>query len=127
MRTEITLAGALVIVVGAIVEVIGVLYANSVLQHNAYGFAGGILAVLGIIALNQGTRKPRRIGPTAREKSSSTKLRSWFPGCCSNGFYECSQACLLRNHKNKANKAQTKQQAGRGGEVTCKTSLTKST
>ena len=127
MRTEVTLTGALGIVVGAIVEIIGVLYANSVLQHNAYGFTGGILAVLGIIAINQGTRKPRCIGPAAPEKSSSTKLRSWYPGCCSNGFYECRQACVLRNHKNKANKAQTKQQAGRGGEVTCKTSLTKST
>jgi hypothetical protein len=69
MRTGITLSGVTVLVVGAIVEVAGVLYANGILQHNAYGFAGGIFAVLGIIAISQGTRKTRQHGPTVPEKS----------------------------------------------------------
>jgi uncharacterized membrane protein YiaA len=58
MRTAITLTGILILVVGAIVEVIGVFYATSILLHNAYGFAGGILALFGIIAISQGIRNP---------------------------------------------------------------------
>lgn len=69
MRTGITLTGVTVLVVGAIVEVAGVLYGNSILQHNAYGFAGGILAVLGIIAISQGTRKPRQRGSNLPARS----------------------------------------------------------
>jgi hypothetical protein len=72
LRTAIALTGVLVVAVGAVVEVIGALFANSVLGHNAYGFAGGILAVIGIIAISQGTRKPLRRGSTAQEKVVSS-------------------------------------------------------
>ena len=57
------------------VEVAGVLFANSILQHNAYGFAGGILAVLGIIAINQGRRKPRTARAHHARKKAVSNLR----------------------------------------------------
>jgi uncharacterized membrane protein required for colicin V production len=69
LRTAITLTGVFVVVVGAIVEVIGVLFANRVLGHNTYGFAGGILAVLGIMAISQGMRKPPSPGHPIQKKS----------------------------------------------------------
>ena len=54
MRTGIVLAGLLALWVALIVEVVGVYYATDILQHNIYGFGGGILAVLGIIAISVG-------------------------------------------------------------------------
>ena len=58
MRKRVVITGALVLVLGVIVEVGGVCYANGVLQHNVAGFGGGILALVGIIALtrSQSTR-----------------------------------------------------------------------
>ena len=46
------MAGASAVGLAVIVEVVGVLYANGILQHNVYGFAGGILAVLGIVTIS---------------------------------------------------------------------------
>jgi hypothetical protein len=58
MRTGIAITGLVGLGVGALVEVVGVFYANGILSHNVYGFGGGILIVLGIIALGSGrTRK----------------------------------------------------------------------
>jgi hypothetical protein len=58
MKIGITLAGVVVLAVAIIVEVAGVLYANGFLAHNAYGIGGGVLAVLGIIAISVGIRSP---------------------------------------------------------------------
>jgi hypothetical protein len=55
--------------VGAIVEVIGVFYADSILLHNIYGFAGGILALLGIIAISQGMRKAQEPAHVIQKKT----------------------------------------------------------
>jgi len=54
MRTGILLSGLLALWVALIVEVAGVYYATDILQHNIYGFGGGILAVVGIIAISLG-------------------------------------------------------------------------
>jgi len=60
MRMGFKATGIIVVLFGIIVEIIGVFYATDVLQHNAYGWAGGILAVLGIIAINRGMKPPDR-------------------------------------------------------------------
>ena len=60
MGMAIKATGILVVVFSIIVEIIGVFYANDALQHNAYGWAGGILAVLGIIAISRGMKPPKR-------------------------------------------------------------------
>jgi hypothetical protein len=54
MRTRIVQAGVLALVLAIVVEVVGVLYGSGFLQHNLYGFAGGILAVLGTMAVSAG-------------------------------------------------------------------------
>ena len=54
MRTGIILVGALVLAIGIIIEVVGVLYANSFVEHNIYGIGGGVLGVGGIIAISVG-------------------------------------------------------------------------
>ena len=61
MRMAIKATGVMAVIFGIIVEVIGVLYANDALQHNAYGWAGGILAVLGVVALSRGMKAPNRL------------------------------------------------------------------
>jgi len=58
MKMAIKATGITVVAFGIIIEIIGIFYANDALQHNAYGWAGGILAVLGIIAINRGTKPP---------------------------------------------------------------------
>jgi hypothetical protein len=58
MRNGIIWAGASVLALAVVVEVGGVLYASDILQHNVYGFVGGILAVLGIVAISTG-RAPK--------------------------------------------------------------------
>ena len=60
MRTGIVLVGLLALCVASIVEVVGVYYATDILQHNIYGFGGGIIAVLGIIAVGIG-RTPKNV------------------------------------------------------------------
>ena len=60
MRMKFKVTGIIGVLLGIIVEIIGVFYANDALQHNAYGWAGGILAVLGIIAINRGMKPPDR-------------------------------------------------------------------
>jgi len=57
-RFRILLAGVSALGLAVIVEVGGMFYANGFLQHNIFGFSGGILAVLGIIAISVG-RVPR--------------------------------------------------------------------
>ena len=54
----ITTAGIASLAFGAIVEIIGVIYGSDALQHNAYGWAGGILIVLGAFAIQRKTKKP---------------------------------------------------------------------
>ena len=56
MRMATKATGIIAVTFSIIVEIIGVFYANDALQHNAYGWGGGILAVLGIIALSRGTK-----------------------------------------------------------------------
>jgi len=51
-RFRVLMAGASAVGLAVIVEVVGVLYANGILQHNVYGFTGGILAVLGIVTIS---------------------------------------------------------------------------
>ena len=57
MRMEIIAAGIASLAFGAIVEIIGVFYGSDALQHNAYGWAGGILIVLGAFAIQRNTKK----------------------------------------------------------------------
>jgi len=47
MKTAIITTGIASLMFGVIVEIIGVFYGSDALQHNAYGWAGGILIVLG--------------------------------------------------------------------------------
>jgi hypothetical protein len=54
MRTQIMFTGLVGLGLGALVEVAGIFFANDILMHNVYGFAGGILIVLGVIALGSG-------------------------------------------------------------------------
>ena len=58
MRTGIVLAGLLALWVALIIEVVGAYYGTGILQHNIYGFGGGILAVVGIVAIGIG-RTPK--------------------------------------------------------------------
>jgi len=57
MRTAIIASGIASLTFGAIVEIIGVFYGSDALQHNAYGWAGGILIVLGAFAIQRKTQK----------------------------------------------------------------------
>ena len=59
MRTRIILTGALAVVIAVVVEIVGVLYSNGAVQHNIFGWSGGIAAVLGIIALRAGAARTR--------------------------------------------------------------------
>jgi len=59
MRTELVIAGITGLWLGAAVEVAGLIYATDAITHNLYGWAGGFLIVLGLIALGTGrARKP---------------------------------------------------------------------
>jgi putative Ca2+/H+ antiporter (TMEM165/GDT1 family) len=60
VRTGIILGGILGLALAVVVEVVGVFVAADVLQHNVYGFSGGILAVLGIVAISVG-RTPKTL------------------------------------------------------------------
>jgi hypothetical protein len=60
MRTGIVLAGLLALSAALVIEVVAVYYATDILQHNVYGFGGGILAVLGIVAVGIG-RAPKNV------------------------------------------------------------------
>jgi hypothetical protein len=66
MRNGIIWAGASVLALAVAVEIGGVLYASGILQHNVYGFAGGILAVIGIVAISMGR------APGARTEGTRT-------------------------------------------------------
>jgi len=68
----ITTAGIASLAFGAIVEIIGVIYGSDALQHNAYGWAGGILIVLGAFAIQRNTKKSlfKNSGSAAKVRSS---------------------------------------------------------
>jgi len=57
MKTAIIASGIASLTFGVIVEIIGVFYGSDALQHNAYGWAGGILIVLGAFAIQRKTKK----------------------------------------------------------------------
>jgi len=57
MRTAIKAAGIASLAFGVIVEILGVFCGSDALQHNAYGWAGGILIVLGAFAIQRNTKK----------------------------------------------------------------------
>ena len=57
MRTAIIASGIASLAFGAIVEIGGAIYGSDALQHNAYGWAGGILIVLGALAIQRNTKK----------------------------------------------------------------------
>jgi len=57
MRTAIITSGIASLAFGAIVEIGGAIYGSDALQHNAYGWAGGILIVLGALAIQRNTKK----------------------------------------------------------------------
>jgi len=60
VRTNVVIAGIFGLWLGVVVEVIGLFDATDVVTHNLYGWAGGILLVLGFIALGIGRdRKPK--------------------------------------------------------------------
>ena len=72
MRTRVVALGAAALGVAIVVEVAGVLFANGIVEHNVYGFAGGILAVGGIIAISVG-----RVSKAAGFAAPPARLRSW--------------------------------------------------
>ena len=57
MKTAIIASGIASLAFGAIVEIGGAIYGSDALQHNAYGWAGGILIVLGAFAIQRNTKK----------------------------------------------------------------------
>ena len=57
MRTAIITSGIASLAFGAIVEIGGAIYGSDALQHNAYGWPGGILIVLGALAIQRNTKK----------------------------------------------------------------------
>jgi hypothetical protein len=62
MRTGMAITGLVGLGVGALVEVAGIFYANDILSHNVYGFGGGMLIILGIIALGTGRTLKKPVG-----------------------------------------------------------------
>jgi len=57
MRMVIKATGIVSLAFGAMAEIIGVFYGANALQHNAYGWAGGILIVLGAFAIQRSSKK----------------------------------------------------------------------
>jgi len=58
MKLTITITGIVIIAFGIIVEIIGVFNATDALQHNAYGWAGGLVALLGAFIIQRSAKKP---------------------------------------------------------------------
>jgi len=69
MKPVLYLSAVFGLGLGASVEVAGILYADGILMHNVYGFVGGGLIILGIIALGRGRARQNRqeISATSRE------------------------------------------------------------
>jgi len=60
MRTNVVIAGIFGLWLGTVVEIVGLFEATDVVTHNLYGWAGGVLLVLGLVAISIGrTRKTK--------------------------------------------------------------------
>jgi len=58
MKPAIAIAGILIVAFGIIVEIIGVFNATDALQHNAYGWTGGLVVLLGTFIIQRSAKKP---------------------------------------------------------------------
>ena len=61
MRTNVVIAGVFGVWLGVVVEVVGLFDATDVVTHNLYGWAGGILLVLGFVALSIGRTRTSKV------------------------------------------------------------------
>jgi len=61
VRTNVVIAGVFGLWLGAVVEVVGLFDATDVVTHNLYGWAGGILLVLGFVALSIGRTQKTKL------------------------------------------------------------------
>jgi len=62
VRTNVVIAGVFGLWLGTVVEVAGLFRATDVVTHNLYGWAGGILLVLGFVALSIGRVQKTKTG-----------------------------------------------------------------
>lgn len=61
MRTNVVIAGIFGLLLGTVVEVVGLFDATDAVTHNLYGWSGGILFVLGFIALSIGRAQKTKL------------------------------------------------------------------
>jgi len=61
VRTSFVIAGIFGLWLGTVVEVVGLFDATDVVTHNLYGWSGGILLVLGFIALSIGRAQKTKV------------------------------------------------------------------